>query len=331
MTAPTKKPPRKAWVTTEHSGFKDCLDAIMEAHESHDGPYPECVRILGASGVGKTQLAEALMALLPPSKDRHGPIIRVIYVEVPTLPTKRSLMSAIARALGDPLYNKGTAEDLKSRVMKLIEEARVELIFFDEAQHFVVQGGKIDVCAAADVFKSLINELAVPCVIMGTPSLAGLFAASAQLRTRIGPEKRLKAFAWDDEDEVSEFLGLIEAQFPLGFENDDFLFNPDVAHRVWIATFGVPRAIRFLLTRLDKLRLSTGQTTLDYPLLSKAFRKQFFPSAPPERDPFDARFNMATLIGPGEPWEPDLIDGGHHDWSDFSVAAATVRKRLGRI
>lgn len=180
------------------------------------------------------------------------------------------------------------------------------------------------------MFKGLINELKVPLVIMGMPSLAGLFTASSQLRTRMGPEKRLKAFAWKN-DEVGEFLGLIQAQFPLGFGNDEFLFNPDVAHRLWIATFGVPRAIRFMIFRLDKLRLSTGQTTLDYALLSRAFRAQFWQSAPPERDPFNAHFTMATLIGPGEPWEPDLIEGGHHDWAEFSIAAATVRKRMGKI
>lgn len=329
----TSKPQgrRTTWITTDHSGFTECLNAILEVHASHDGMYPEGVRILGASGVGKTQLAEAVLALLPPTKDRHGPIIRVIYVEVPTLPTKRSLMVAIAEALGDPRHDKGNAEDLKSRIVELIREARVELIIFDEAQHFMVQGGKIAMCAAADVFKSLINQLKVPVVIMGMPSLAGLFAASSQLRTRMGPEKRLKAFAWGNKEDVGEFLGLIQAQFPLGFDNDDFLFNPEVAHRLWIATFGVPRAIRFMIFRLDKLRLSTGQTRLDYALLSRAFRAEFWPSALPERDPFDARFTMATLIRPGEPWEPDLIEGGHHDWGEFSIAAATVRKRLGKI
>lgn len=129
MTATPKLQGRRTtWITTDHSSFKDCLDAILEVHASHNGMFPETVRILGGSGVGKTQLADAAMALLPPTKDRHGPILRVIYVEVPTLPTKRSLMVAIAEALGDPRCDKGTAEDLKLRVKKLIKEARVELI-----------------------------------------------------------------------------------------------------------------------------------------------------------------------------------------------------------
>jgi hypothetical protein len=332
MTAPKNIQGRRTtWNTTEHSGFKACLDAIMDVHASHDGLYAEGVHIIGATGVGKTQLAQAVLARFPPYKDRHGPIIRVVYVEVPTLPTKRSLMVAILRALGDPRYDRGNAEELKDRVVVLIKEARVELIFFDEVQHFMLQGGKVAMCVAADVFKSLINELQVPIVIMGMPSLAGLFAGNSQLRTRLGPPMRLKAFAWDGKKQTGEFLGLIAGQFPLGFENDDFLFNADVAHRLWLATFGVPRGIRFFLFKLDKLRLAGNVTRLDHALLSKTFRAQFWPSAPPERDPFNARFTMAALIGPGEPWEPDPIEGGHHDASEFSVAAAIVRKRMGKV
>jgi hypothetical protein len=55
MTAPKNiQGRRRTWNTTDHGGFKACLDSFMDVHASRGGLYPEGVRIIDATGVGKT-------------------------------------------------------------------------------------------------------------------------------------------------------------------------------------------------------------------------------------------------------------------------------------
>ncbi|MGN6529551.1 MAG: TniB family NTP-binding protein [Burkholderiaceae bacterium] len=323
--------PRLTWNTVNHSSFKRCLDEIMRVHASYTGPYAEGVRIVGCTGLGKTELAKAAKALLPDSGSRFGTRRRVLYVEVPPAPTRKAVLVAMLQALGDRLPNWGTVNAMEMRVLALLKEAQVELLIFDEVQHFVLQGSKVAMSVAADTFKRLINLAELPIVLMGAPSSSALFTASSQLRSRVGPELRLDAFSWDDEVQRMHFLSVIKAQFPLGFENDSFMFLPDVALRFWYATYGVPRAMRKMIFKLDQLRISSKLSKLDLPLLSTAFKAALWPYAPPNRNPFEGAFEMNALIRDGEPWERDPMEGGHHDQAYQSVAAAAIRRSMQRI
>ena len=318
--------PRTTWNTVYHSSFKRCFDEIQRVHLTHTSLYPEGVRIIGCTGLGKTELAVAIKAELPDRQTRFGPRRPVLYIEVPPAPTKKSILVAMLQSLGDRCPTWGTVNAMELRLLALLKEARVELLIFDEVQHFVLQGSKISMSAAADTFKRIINLAKLPIVLMGMPSSTALFTASSQLRSRVGPELRLDAFSWDEPEQRLHFLSLIKAQFPLGFDNDTFLFVHDVALRLWYATYGVPRAIRQLVFQLDHQRRVLRQSTLDLAILSKAFKTAIWPSAPPHRNPFDVAFNMKALILDGEPWERDPIEGGHHDATHASVAAAIVRR-----
>lgn len=312
------------WRTVHHTSFRQCLEAIKQAHATHQSGRPRSVRIIGHTGVGKTALINEMLKLHPRTTDRHGICVPVLHVEIPANPTEKTLLIEMLRALGDPVPTSGTRALMEIRLHTFLQHAQVQLIVVDEVQHFVVHAGRVTLNASADMFKSLINRARVPIALLGTRSARELFFMNSQLRSRIPLEFELRAFDWDVENQKAEFLAVFKAQFPLGFNNDDFLFLPQVARRLWFATNGLLRPMRDLCQRLREI--AKDHKELTQPLLSQAFRTSIWNDPPATRDPFDPRFNMTTLEGPGEPFERDVLEGGTHD-SPLRVPASSLARK----
>lgn len=320
----SKNSPTSSWRTVHHSSFNECLEAIKRAHSTYGSSRPRSVRIVGHTGVGKTALIKEMEKLYPRSEDRNGICVPVVHVEIPANPTEKTLLIEMLRALGDPVPTMGTRGVMENRLYVMLRNAHVQIILVDEVQHFVLNGTRVSLNGSADMFKSLINKAGIPIVLLGMRSSRELFFMSSQLRSRIPLEYELRAFDWNVDSQRAEFLAVFKSQFPLGFENDDFLFLPQVAHRLWFSTNGLLRPIRDLCDSLRELAESNNELTLS--VLAKAFQTSIWSGCPATRNPFDPQFNRTTLEGSGEPFERDEVEGGAHD-SAYRVPASSLSRR----
>jgi len=296
------------WNRVFHPRWLACLEAMLEAHESRHSPYPYLLRIVGPTGVGKSELIEELIRLFPPQEDEFGPRIRILRVEIPALTTPKTLLIQLLCALGDETPTYGTAGVMEHRVLTLLKSARVELLAVDEVHHFVVSGGKVSVNEVSDMFKGLLNKARLPVVLIGARSSRLLFSVNSQLRSRARPILDLPPFRWDNPADRGSFLAVFKRQMPFGFDNDDALLTAEIGLRLWCATGGVSRQMRALGMELKKL--SAAHKRLDLEVLSKAFKRSIWGECNDDSNPFHASFQARTLEKAGEPYEPDRIEGG---------------------
>ncbi|MCS5515169.1 TniB family NTP-binding protein [Pseudomonas qingdaonensis] len=96
--------------------------------------------------------------------ESHDPQKRtVLFVEMPSSPTKKNLAAAILAELKDPFAEaRGHSAEVKfARVVLLLKNLGVEMLVLDEAQH-LVDYRRNGAYEAADWIKSLMNETVIP-------------------------------------------------------------------------------------------------------------------------------------------------------------------------
>lgn len=294
------------WKVVEHRRFNEALKYIERCHASSGTKRPRSMRIVGRAGVGKSELIEIYQARYPSYFTDEGPVVRVLVVEIPASPTELTLLTEILLAFGDTKTASATRRVMGPMVAAYLKSAKVELIILDEVHHFVTAGTKIKHHDSSERLKTLLNKSRIPAVLVGSPSSRHLFNSGAQLRSRIPFELVLEAFSWDEKEDRAAFGGVIKAQFPLGFNNDDFVLVPKILKRIWFASDGVLRSLCTFITTLREL--NSAQSSIDLVLLSKVFRTSIWSSAPQERDPFSNFFDGRRLCMSGEPFAPDKND-----------------------
>ena len=299
------------WTTVFHVRFNQCFQAIMKCHSTFGRRLPRSLRIVGFSGTGKSYLIAEVLKRFPPETTALGVRIPVLCIEIPSPPTIKTLLIEILKALNDPDPTHGTTINMEFRALKLLKNAGVELLLVDEAQHFVGKGSKVSAKLVANMFKTLINKTRLPVVILGTPSSRKLFNVAGQLRSRIPQELTLPAFNWEVAGERETFMGIVSAQLPLGYSNDDYLLSEETGLRLWFATYGVLRFVTFMLEELRDM--APKHEVMNSAVLSEAFRQRVWAGAKAHRDPFDEKFDGRPLVFDHEPFFADEDEGAVHE------------------
>jgi predicted AAA+ superfamily ATPase len=198
--------------------------------------------ILGESRTGKTRLLEDFRAIHPSYRTNDGLMVPVLYVEVPSKPTVKGLASKILAALGDPLADKGTEQQLERRLLKYLEQCKTQVLILDEIQNFVDKSAKFTVIFhMSDWLKSLLNQAKIVIVIAGLPYGDAVFGQNEQLRGRFKNSIKLPRFNWEDDDSRNQFLGLLDGFTALlrqQFDTVD-LGSDEMAYRFYLASGGL--------------------------------------------------------------------------------------------
>ena len=95
-----------------HRRYKEAMYAIAELHQrrrTHGAGGG--LLITGPSGVGKSTILRAYLALFPRAHQAERTHVPVLLVTVPSSPTARSLAGAILEALGQQKAHRGTAPE----------------------------------------------------------------------------------------------------------------------------------------------------------------------------------------------------------------------------
>ena len=198
--------------------------------------------ISGESRTGKSRVIEEFTNRYIPSRSPEGMVIPVLYVEVPSNPTEKSLATEILAALGDPLADKGTEKEKKNRLLILLKECRTKVLILDEFQHFVDKTANYAVLhKTSDWLKGVLNKAKVVTVIAGLPYGNSVLAQNEQLRGRIPNNIVMPRFDWKGETSRGEFLGVLDGFTEVMRERFTLpdLGEENMGYRFFLATGGI--------------------------------------------------------------------------------------------
>lgn len=199
---------------------------------------PQILPIVGPTRVGKTCLLTNFRAMNSMSEiSRSREIISVVS---PKHLTGRALPDACLASLGmnPALFSNHVAAT--DAFIKAVNKHAARLIIFDETQHMLERGSSTTVRAAADFLKGLFDQAQASIVLVGLPSLIGLFHANEQLADRARRPVEYYPYHWQGEDYIS-FRSALGSALEYLVESgwDTFEFNDrDFAQRMYVATAG---------------------------------------------------------------------------------------------
>lgn len=277
-------------------------DRIRQVHEAAKlCKKGRGIALLGPSGVGKTTVLEeyirVVMAFPRPLSAKP-----VIFVEVPSTPSPKSLGAAVLVAMGDKFAHRGPAEEKLARIVILLKGLQTELIIFDEAQH-LVERRRTPTGATTDWLKNLLNASRVAVVLAGLKRTEELLFWNEQLRRRFSATAyydRFDIFKPGGAQPFAELLFSFQELLPvpaLSFVTDDLVI------RFYHASFGLIDYLIMIVDRAVWLAQESQAGEIDLFILAQAFRDEVWSLAPNNRNPFCSDFNSLPLVGKSEPFD----------------------------
>jgi hypothetical protein len=233
------------------------LDAIKFRHLETSGTL-----ILAPSGTGKSRMVEQLLAENAEYSEPEQEHIFGIYIETPDT-SLNELYIEILYKLRDVNPEAGTIADKKRRVITLINNIDVKVMFLDEVQVALPSSGLLPTSTFVKQLKELVNKTNCAWVLLGVPEAQAIIDVDTQLADRFPRVIQLENFSLNGEQNVLDFMEYLfdlTVGFPrklpfFQFLNDSLSdgsidyksdVNYDNFFRFCLASLGKPRRIRDL-------------------------------------------------------------------------------------
>lgn len=241
--------------TISHPSFEDAIDAIKDTHAMHGIDHVGML-LQGGPGLGKSTILKKYKERC--EKHYEGLTTDtltkqpIILLSIPPRPTINSLMREILRATGQKTTGDGAT--LRTRLLTLIDEQYVELIIFDEYQHFHRSRAQKNTLDVVDFIKTLMNEKKLSIVMAGVDQGYEDLQKHEDLYQRFTFEQvHLKPFSLETEDDYWTFHCYIEmCEGFLKEANVECISLTDegTLKKILLATRGHPRFISRLLVKV---------------------------------------------------------------------------------
>lgn len=280
---------------TRHERFKQAVDDIQHTH-AMSGVEGVGMLLMGIPGLGKSSiLASYIKHHLAERDDLESPGRSkepIILVSVPAEPTLKTLIQEILLASNYEGSIKGTVGELKQKLNELIEKRGVELLIFDEFQHFLREQAKSNTRGVVNHIKLMMDKHKLAVVMAGTPAGYRSIAHYDELYQRFAlRQTRLAPFQIDSDESLQAFGSYLKACS--GFLKRQGvelvpLATKEMMVRVYVATKGIPRLIAGLIkVALESAKQGKVITQKD---LANAFAKTSMNPALKTFNPFSAPY-----------------------------------------
>ena len=266
---------RQDYVETLHIWYPRIHTIYDEIVHIHDfNTKPQCIMIVGPTGVGKSTLLRAYTTMHPREPRLEVDRLPILEVTVPARATIRNFVTRLLLAVGDPLAGKRTVEAMENRLLRFIQQCEVEMLVIDDLQHFVEHNSKFALPDISNWLNNFVAETHTACVIAGLPEAERVLHANPQLGRLFGDPHVLHPFTWDATcpETVAEFrlfLKTLESMLPLPETMP--LTSVDVAWRCYVASAGCMAYLMNLVRRAAQRAILLDRPALDLPLLAEAF------------------------------------------------------------
>lgn len=173
-----------------HQRITQCILTTAEFAE------PECLCLVGATGVGKTTLVRSFAASYPRYETSMGSRCPVLYLETPHPVTVKGMTSALLDALGDPRAFKGTQPQMNARLQRYLADCQVRLVILDDFHHLIdLQTDRI-LRTVSEWLKVLIKNTGIVYLVVGIEGQVERILDTNSQLSRLFIRERLPAFTW---------------------------------------------------------------------------------------------------------------------------------------
>lgn len=167
---------------TPHTVAQESLQRLVTAgatQREHRG-----LLLIGPSGSGKTRALSELEKWIANKLGlKEGATKSVASIEITSDARPKGLVSATLQALGDPLFDLGTQNNLERRLAK-IAPAGKHAIALDEFHHTFVGKTAREKTAMAQTTKNIATLMKMPMILAGVNGLEDFIDSHAELKTR---------------------------------------------------------------------------------------------------------------------------------------------------
>jgi hypothetical protein len=245
--------------------------------------------VMGERGTGKTTIINKYVERYPIKRTKTSTIIPVLRIRIPVPATVGGLTACLLTALNDPFTKRGAIIVQTLRVYGLVNKCRVEVVMFDEFQHFSERESFKLIRTVSDWTKNFMGETKMPIIFFGTLKAKEILDGeeNEQLKRRFPFRVILKPFGWEteeDQDYFRKFLEKLDEALPLPELSN--LADPDMAYRICYATGGIMNEIMRLIRAAAVLALQRDLKKIDLDLLSESFAENLATNAPHLENPF---------------------------------------------
>jgi hypothetical protein len=252
---------------------------------------PGCLVIYGESGCGKTTLCQEFEAARPTARlSLDKDIVPVLNVVMPPKPTLKAVAGQILMKLGDPGWKSGTFDQMAERIIKLMNELAVEIVFLDEAQNLVDMTGAVTEYGVTTFLMQLTDAVNIPFIAMGIDRCCEMFSGNEMLRRRFNTQLEFAQYDFNRADDRTEWIKALTAfADKLPVRNLPDFGNPRLARKMWYASLGLVGHMAAIFAKAVDLAICDSETqdSLTIDQLSRAFRKIQWPQVAELLDPFD--------------------------------------------
>lgn len=262
------------------------------------------VLVIAGSGSGKTSFVKFLKRQYPDDETPTSSTRPVVCFKVPAVPSQSSMGSALLKALGDPLYDRGSWEEKKDRAEALLLKASTIIIAIDDFQDVPSKRKAQGVKHISNWIRDLC-DFKFPGLVfaLGTEEAAVVRDAHIQLRRRMQARFELPVFSMKSDTDIKSFLSLLELvdrRLPLAQHSE--LKNMKLARSLIAATNGILDYLMKLLARALMRAVQRGSECIERVDLELAF-EDLHQVAAEAGNPFAVDWNGEALTGPGQIFE----------------------------
>lgn len=258
--------------------------------------------VIAGSGQGKSFLTRYLAKRYPRRDDGEASKVPVLAFSVPASATGRLMGVAALGALGDPRANVGDSETVRCRLLALMAAVEVEIVLIDNVQDIPEKRREGGIKQVGNWIRDLIDGSKVLVVLLGTPAALLVTSLNPQLRRRAVKQLFIRYFDIEPISAFSRFMRLLDEldkQLPLA--EPSALSKPDLARKVYFATYGVMDYLLGLVSEAVDCAVTAGREHLEMDDLAEAFSR-LFRDAASETNPFRTGGPQRALDHPGEPF-----------------------------
>jgi energy-coupling factor transporter ATP-binding protein EcfA2 len=281
-----------------HARITECLEATVFGNE------PECLCLIGETGVGKTTLVRSYAAAFPRYETELGTRNPILYLETPHPVTVKGMTAALLHALGDPRAFQGTQPEMNARLQGFIADCEVKLVILDDFHHLIDKQTNRVLRDVSEWLKVLIKNTGVVYLVVGLEGeVERILNANRQL-SRLFVRECLRPFQWnpDETATIADFAKLISyTSEALGVTLAQEEPWPVLLFRIHLATDGVMSNIMNLLQKARRIQQRSGQDgqPVSLGVLGEAYMERL--QAHVGRDnPFLGRFLSHQLSASGQ-------------------------------
>lgn len=283
------------------------IDGLLQLFRSTG--VAQSLLVLGEAGTGKTTLCKTLLKQHPKTVLPERDVVPVLFVPIPPAATIASVAESMLTRLGDPAPGIGTTSNKTARATRLARACSVELLLFDEANHIQDRGQSPTQYLVGDWVKGVIDELAVPTVLLGLPRVANLLRVNEQLRRRFTRRLHME-LGQDPETPIAtqclQLFASLTPSLPVPFSKGSMSWG-ELAHRLHSATDGRVAYLKILLAGAIRAVFNNSIDELTVADLENSFTEEIWPQGVGPLNPFHGSFEFRRLDRQGEPFERGAI------------------------